>query len=481
MQITPQKIISNPLQREFDIKIDASLASFRRLCEQRNYACSVTKKLPMEILAMIFHILAESPGPRYCNYRRWEKWLPATYVCRQWRNAALSEPSLWCDLTELGDPWVERFFNRSGVLPLKVDHIVPGEETPYSSDLPSDFTENILKMPLRLGQLVIKRCTDQLAAHLDKPTPHLTSLTMNGMVNNPFRIPSGFLDGSAPRLGSVSISSGWILPMPTASWLFKIRNLTLSSNWGFASPTDGQAPMTIRSFLEFLKPLEVLETLHVSFNMDAPFRDYEPKMTQFPLLRSLQVSFTERNIRMMNLFKYVEAPSLKTLEIDWPTTIDTRSRMITMRKFFVMNTKAKLKRLEWSGYSGKAKVVLSSPKAQHTLTFHSVPVALDYIPFHDLDTITTLEIGIPEHLQVLDSVPDPLPYPSLKLVIFQSPTLLPKAKHIPVAKRWLKTRVGPGLVERMAIIGVQTLTDKDIAGFKKTLPVQWVKIDREWY
>ncbi|TFY51169.1 hypothetical protein EVG20_g11132 [Dentipellis fragilis] len=67
-------------------------------------------RLSSETLAHIFSILQVLDLPYVTETNLSLGWLKATFVCRQWRSAALSHAYLWSEITvEYGPKWVEAF------------------------------------------------------------------------------------------------------------------------------------------------------------------------------------------------------------------------------------------------------------------------------------------------------------------------------------------------------------------------------------
>ncbi|KAI1783454.1 hypothetical protein LXA43DRAFT_1067642 [Ganoderma leucocontextum] len=56
----------------------------------------LSKRLPVEILAMIFHAWKNSCGPRRHGLRA--EWVRATWICKRWRKVALETPALWSSI-----------------------------------------------------------------------------------------------------------------------------------------------------------------------------------------------------------------------------------------------------------------------------------------------------------------------------------------------------------------------------------------------
>ncbi|KAJ8509362.1 hypothetical protein ONZ45_g8480 [Pleurotus djamor] len=224
-------VASPLLETYFSARIDASFTAMRRVCEERNQACSATRKLPSEVLAMIFSIVTTFPPPfqlisRSSPRKEIIPWISVTYVCRQWRTAALTTPSLWCDFKYAKGPWLELFLGRSGALPLTIKAFMN--------------TDPLLAIafdsPNRLGALELSSAAASDLSRLNKPTPYLTSLSLTGNVSIPDDLLGG---GHTPSLQSFTMGYGSLIPMKPI-WLLNTRRLTLNDAGDYVTylPTE---------------------------------------------------------------------------------------------------------------------------------------------------------------------------------------------------------------------------------------------------
>ncbi|KAJ8519320.1 hypothetical protein ONZ45_g3730 [Pleurotus djamor] len=478
-----------PFAKDFDAKIDASLAESRRWCEQRNNACGATRNVPNEVLSMVFRILRLFPRPSDdLRWTRHKSWISVIYVCRQWRAAALSEPSLWNNLSSARGKWLERYVSLAKAIPLVITF--DGHGLDDSSSLPKskaiEIKFNLLTSPERLGQLSITNCTDHILHRLNNPTPSLTCLALSGA----FSIPNDFLGGSSPQLRTFSLQRGLI--SQGSSWLLTVQNLTLSQSWGLKTPAGERVPLTTCSLLNLLQPLEGLEKLSVvasSGDVAAAPQRYVGASILFPRLKEISLSLSDStNLEALDLLSHIETPSLSQLTIYWPHSQQDLEKLDDVYSFFVASVRATPYKLRWSGNSYQLP-----PVWHHTMTLSTSEGAKlsiygvqlrqgDFVPFRNMQNIRTLEVVSSELLSILEQTGNesPIPYPSLMQVDIPVHVFSPKTRILPIAKRWIKSRAAIGGVQQLRILGSnQQLDEKDIRPFRKMLSVTWQKSDQE--
>ena len=131
-----------------DEGIDAARHLTDTLISRRN-ALAPISTLPPELLARIFrfHALVEPPWPSMQSLG----WIRVTHVCREWRQVALDDSSLWATMTGLcpSAAWISESLVRARNAPLVIDF----EFTP-SLKILSKFTPHIFHIrELRLRNL----------------------------------------------------------------------------------------------------------------------------------------------------------------------------------------------------------------------------------------------------------------------------------------------------------------------------------------
>ena len=105
-----------------DEEIDAARHLTDTLLSHRNGVAPISV-LPPELLARIFrfHALVEPPWSRMQNLG----WIGVTHVCRQWRQVALDDSSLWATITGFypSAEWVSESLVRARTAPLVIDFL----------------------------------------------------------------------------------------------------------------------------------------------------------------------------------------------------------------------------------------------------------------------------------------------------------------------------------------------------------------------
>ncbi|KAJ8521714.1 hypothetical protein ONZ45_g1660 [Pleurotus djamor] len=407
-----------PLAQEIDAKTDASFAQMWRMREERNRVCCATRNLPAELLSMTFALLMwdESDILHFDEFSMRcfaddgePTWLVVTHVCRQWRLAALSDPSLWSDLTCVKGKWLERFIALSKASPLTFKY----DGTPSDS-----LKESFLDLPERLGEVYITECTDKILGRLNKPTPFLTSLSLRGVLHwfqhDYVSIPDDFLAGSAPMLRTFYLSHCKIPLRP--SWLCNVNTLMLNGRWEILSASGQRAQLTTASFLDFIKPLQELAVLHVDLHHECADHTYTGPIIHFAHLEFLDLDLVEGLLSSVELLKHIKTPSLVDMEVAWPLDMidfmdtaaavnDSSDAMALIHQFFTKNTGLPLTKLEWMISQVGSNITLSSSNPARSLTLYNVVTSAENIPFVNLESIKTVVIACSEVLMILDASP----------------------------------------------------------------------------
>lgn len=224
------------LEDLYDKKISGCLESARAFCEERNSHCSVTKNLPAEVLSTIFARLAsicKSKVQKHSHLR----WTMVTHVCRVWRNAALKEPTLWIDFTDVHPNWIREMFARS----MPFDPAIRQEyKLIRRIRLRFPACNRVSRANQGVQEISVK---DSFLDVLVKPAPFLEALS-TGMV---VEFPPNFLAGFSPRLqsltcdGDLPLEAPWLGNLtrlvyqgslyPTATYLSKLTFLELDWDW----------------------------------------------------------------------------------------------------------------------------------------------------------------------------------------------------------------------------------------------------------
>ena len=191
-----------------DEEIDASRHLTDTLLSHRN-AVALISALPPELLAQIFHFhaLVEPPWSGMQNLG----WIGVTHVCRQWRQVALDDLSLWATITGFwpSTELMSESLVRARNAPLVIDF----EVTP-SLEILSKFTPHISHIrELRLRNLsplhsqgVQEICASEapVLEHFElalDPAPHpVTFLTYRELAG------TTLFNGRTPKLRTLSLS-----------------------------------------------------------------------------------------------------------------------------------------------------------------------------------------------------------------------------------------------------------------------------------
>ncbi|KAJ8519343.1 hypothetical protein ONZ45_g3724 [Pleurotus djamor] len=462
---TESAIMASPAvlltEKEFAVKINAAFTTMRLLCEERNHAYCSTRKIPREILAMIFRILArERYGYKKLETRAIEFRIPVTHVCRQWRLAAFSDPFLWNNLQGVHGAWLEHFVSHSGNVPLIME---------IRCDKPIEpFLDTLLNSPERISGLSISNGTNDFISRLHTPTPRLSALSLHG---HNLSIPNNFLGGDAPHLQSFGLAQGSIPQNPT--WILGVRSLTLSRGWGIHSSTSVPIPISLKVILEFIKPLAALESLSICLNGHFVTSPEHAPTVHFPNLRSINLSdLTRQSLSILCMFNHVETPNLHDLTVGLPDTPNILTRINDIQQHFLQTTQAALYKASFSGLPRRCNAAFSSKNDEHTLTFNAIRLPDSNLPLNHLKSLETLEVSSHEIFDFLATVPRIRRYQDVKHIVLPPFALSPKQKSIPAAKRWLKTWLPSDNLEDISVGGVtrQPLHDHDLDSLERAIP-----------
>ncbi|TFY70338.1 hypothetical protein EVG20_g2651 [Dentipellis fragilis] len=228
---------------------------------QRN-ALSPTYKLPVEILARVFHfcVLNESPYtlPETTRLRTAPYslgWIKLTHVCHRWRTVALENPGFWANLSfGIGPRWFEEMLARAKTRPL-----VFTRDKRFDSHYPASLLRPCLP---RVQHFALSVHPDDLEALMDLLTDPMPLLEYFEILVADYkqwqqimRLPADLFAGQAPRLRYLNLCGGFEGQLPPLPELVHLELKTLHST------TIGYIFGSFEHLYSSLKNVPNLETL----------------------------------------------------------------------------------------------------------------------------------------------------------------------------------------------------------------------------
>ncbi|KAF9238629.1 hypothetical protein BU15DRAFT_75080 [Melanogaster broomeanus] len=203
----------------------------------RKNALLPVSRLPCEILATIFLYQAYSfyQDPRY--FVMWGSappWANVSYVCRHWRNVALSCPSLWSFLFVSSPRWTEELLSRSKMVPLRIriDGACSDQEAMILFENVTTDVTRIQELSLKLPTLPCN-LVEGVLSKLSTPAPLLHTLRLcipdlgeDGVY------PDTLFNRETPALRTLELyycHIPWSSPVFTALSTLRLRNIDWSS------------------------------------------------------------------------------------------------------------------------------------------------------------------------------------------------------------------------------------------------------------
>ncbi|KAF4578224.1 hypothetical protein EYR40_001611 [Pleurotus pulmonarius] len=492
-------------EEQYDAQICHLREEISRLSTRRNAEWSVTRKLPSEILSLIFVqcAITDDTGPSpSCEY--------LSHVSKLWRTVALNEPRLWTNLEGLSGQWIQECVKRSKAAPLRIVYVgdsddsdddfedddsmegegeILGTETDFASfnsSLPPwerpeeisfkarEMLEPLFDLPAKIGELHVETCRSDLLSRLDTPAPVLSALTLERV-----RVPDNFVGGYAPRLHLVTLRSSRV--QLGAPWLKNVRHLNLC-RW-----TGETSASTILSALAHLTHLEFLS---MSFPSMLLTMDSNCNQIILPNLSTAQFCFSTSQLVVVDVLNFISCPKIHRFSINWPPGFMDVTLASRATRFFCRNCDFVPDTLQWGDGAScdRTRVQLAirqdNPERgnlprlmfrncfrlpiEEYLTEAFPHVQLRYLKLHSGapkltdHPIEELSIGGGVTLGVmLDQSPV---YPTLRHIVLTQVSLTPKARKFPALKRWLKAQ---RKIEKLTIVGSLAFTQKDIQALEK--------------
>ncbi|KAF4604344.1 hypothetical protein EYR40_001523 [Pleurotus pulmonarius] len=296
--------------------VDAKIQSFqrrilqlqdgiRRLGEYKNTRLVVVSKLPHEVLSIIFeHLALGTPLviPGY-TWKQSNNVLPATQVCRLWRQVALDSPRIWsCVPSSAPLRLVELFLQRARSAPLC---------------LRTNAYSRLTNMVILLDRLPQMKEIDLHAVHLidpnwlkritSEPSPLLETLALENSSPSSFT----FSPGAFPALRHLSLKR-----YACKTSLAPLNSLhTLAIDCTYMSVPDLPSPIDFFTALNNFPHLSSLTLV----NALAPPMAPTPSLTIcLPSLTDLSIE--DGDVRNIGLVTCITAPCLETIRL-WTTEI----------------------------------------------------------------------------------------------------------------------------------------------------------------
>ena len=184
VQTTPDCELAEIIREELD-KLQIAFVEMKRLSNRR----LPVLKLPYEIMGRIFETLqSEDESDQY-------RWIRITWVCDDWRQAAIGCASLWMAIptNHKSDEWVAIILQRSKGAPISIQHQFPIQTNLPLSRLETILTHNFHRLE-RLKFTDVSHCCDtqSLFSCFPASAPLLRHLQLETCACNDEYIPNVF-------------------------------------------------------------------------------------------------------------------------------------------------------------------------------------------------------------------------------------------------------------------------------------------------
>ncbi|KAI0063925.1 hypothetical protein BV25DRAFT_1823988 [Artomyces pyxidatus] len=305
----PPEVILQRADREFNAAAAALLMHRRR----RN-ASSLISRLPPEILAHIFSILAK-PLP---THRGRPGWVQVTWVCSQWRTVALEYAPLWHQVSfGMGRRWSEAFLSRAKSVPIHIDIDNRPEDSFATVKRRNKLTLKHISHAKKiyysdLGNLcdVGANLVREWFQKLTTPAPLLEDLCMG--MGFECSMPQNLFNQSAPMLRHVNLVN--VIHFPWRSSF--LRNLVTLNIMMSPGRTEGLAS-SLGDVLDFLEQSPTLERLHLINCLPHMYRTRPtPRPDKTVLLQRLAYLILSADIpTVLFMLKHLSVPHSATIKL----------------------------------------------------------------------------------------------------------------------------------------------------------------------
>ncbi|CCM03247.1 uncharacterized protein FIBRA_05373 [Fibroporia radiculosa] len=302
---------SNEGQRSY-LEFEPVTSVLETWSPQDSLALSPIHSLPVETLANIFWLLAESMSSsfpaslssRVASY----SWIQVTRVCRYWRTTALAYSSLWAILDTAQPRFVRTALTRAGSAPLKVilrDGI-------YEAYIAATLEDTLLRAQIaersdQIEELHIEprfKYGPGLLEAFYRPAPALRSLIIKNCHGRQHHELPRMFDGYTPILARLEI---WGFSAWPENMFINLTHLCLRDQ-----PKHLRPPL--RTFLDMLAACPLLECLILvdagpTADEGDPSADESPRVVPLAMLRNLDIGHWSSAKLIARFLRCLDLPS----------------------------------------------------------------------------------------------------------------------------------------------------------------------------
>lgn len=251
--------LRDDVRQTLDDELAAMTLAMSSIRSRRN-ALSRPCRLPSEVLARCFWFLVAVDPPLSVASRGW---LRILHVCAHFRQVALSEPTLWTEVSFiLGRSWAFQMVSLAKAAPLSIKETVGSYQwTPRKDDVRELVRHHIS----HIRELVLEENSGPLSSMVDATEPAPILETLDLRLRNMYEyssggdpiIPPNFLAQRAPRLRKIHLH-GFPLPSTAFPLLSTVVDLTIRLLRG------SSLRPSVDTFFSMLESAPSLEHLNVA-------------------------------------------------------------------------------------------------------------------------------------------------------------------------------------------------------------------------